>query len=51
MMAFTLVHDYDMIEPLARRIPAGVETLDELATLVWDLDAPGLPTPPGVVPS
>jgi hygromycin-B 7''-O-kinase len=46
MMAFTLAHDYDMVQPFAERIPADVETLDDLATLIWDLDAPGLePTP------
>jgi hygromycin-B 7''-O-kinase len=43
MMALTLAHDYDMARPFADRIPAGVETLDDLASLVWDLDAPGLP--------
>ena len=43
MMAFTLAHDYDMVEPWASRIPDGAQTLDDLATLVWDLDAPGLP--------
>ncbi len=43
MMALTLAHDYDMARPLAGRIPEDVETLDDLASLVWDLDAPGLP--------
>jgi len=43
MMALTLAHDYDMVQPYADRIPDGVETLDDLASLVWDLDAPGLP--------
>jgi hygromycin-B 7''-O-kinase len=46
MMAFTLAHDYDMIQPVADRHPealAAVGSLDELATLLWDLDAPGLP--------
>jgi aminoglycoside phosphotransferase len=43
MMALTLAHDYDMVEPYAVRIPDGVRTLDEIASLVWDLDAPGLP--------
>jgi hypothetical protein len=43
MMALTLAHDYDMVEPYAARIPDRVETLDELASLLWDLDAPGLP--------
>ncbi len=44
MMALTLAHDYDMIEPVVARFPqavAAAETLDELATLLWDLDAPG----------
>ncbi|MGZ4136609.1 MAG: phosphotransferase family protein [Actinomycetota bacterium] len=45
MMAFTLAHDYDMVAPFANRIPAEVDTLDELASLMWDLDAPGLPDP------
>ena len=43
MMALTLAHDYDMVAPFGSRVPDEVETLDELATLVWDLDAPGLP--------
>jgi aminoglycoside phosphotransferase len=43
MMAMTLAHDYDMARPLAGRIPEDVETLDDLASLVWDLDAAGLP--------
>jgi aminoglycoside phosphotransferase len=43
MMALTLAHDFDMVQPFAERIPAEVETLDELASLVWDLDGPGLP--------
>ncbi len=45
MMALTLAHDYDMIQPVASRFPGAldrVETLDELARLLWDLDAPGL---------
>jgi hygromycin-B 7''-O-kinase len=43
MMALTLVHDYDMVAPFASRIPADVESLGDLATLLWDADAPGLP--------
>ncbi len=46
MMALTLAHDYDMIQPLADRYPEGLEqtgSLEDLATLLWDLDAPGLP--------
>jgi hygromycin-B 7''-O-kinase len=45
MMAFTLAHDYDMIQPIADRYPqalAAVGSLHELATLLWDLDAPGI---------
>ncbi len=45
MMALTLAHDYDMIQPVADRYPealAAVGSLDELASLLWDLDAPGL---------
>lgn len=42
MMALTLAHDYDMFQPVADRIPAGVASLDDLAKLLWDLDAPGL---------
>jgi hygromycin-B 7''-O-kinase len=43
MMALTLAHDFDMVAPFASRIPDDVMTLDELATVVWDLDAPGFP--------
>jgi hygromycin-B 7''-O-kinase len=46
MMALTLVHDYDMVAPFASRIPDDAETLEDLASLVWDLDAPGLPDAP-----
>jgi hygromycin-B 7''-O-kinase len=45
MMGLTLAHDYDMIQPVADRHPevlAAVGSLDELATLLWDLDAPGI---------
>ena len=45
MMALTLAHDYDMIQPVADRHPqalASVASLDELAMALWDLDAPGL---------
>jgi hypothetical protein len=42
MMALTLAHDYDMVQPVAERIPAGVSSLDDLGKLLWDLDAPGL---------
>lgn len=43
MMALTLAHDFDMVRPISGRIPEDVESLDELASLLWDLDAPGLP--------
>jgi hygromycin-B 7''-O-kinase len=49
MMALTLAHDFDMVRPFADRIPSEVDTLADLATLVWDLDAPGLPTRPALV--
>ncbi len=45
MMALTLAHDFDMIQPLAERFPealASVGSLDELAGLVWNLDSDGL---------
>jgi Ser/Thr protein kinase RdoA (MazF antagonist) len=44
MMALTLAHDFDMVKPITERIPEDVESLDDLATLLWDLDEPGLPT-------
>lgn len=50
MMALTLAHDFDMVRPYADRIPDDVDTLDDLATLLWDLDSPGLPTRPRAVP-
>jgi aminoglycoside phosphotransferase (APT) family kinase protein len=50
MMALTLAHDYDMIEPLSGRISADVGSFDDLARLIWDVDAPGLPTRPQAVP-
>lgn len=43
MMALTLAHDFDMVAPFADRIPEEVETLEDLAPLLWDLDGPGLP--------
>jgi hygromycin-B 7''-O-kinase len=43
MMALTLAHDFDMIQPIAERIPAEMTSLDELGKALWDLDAPGLP--------
>jgi hygromycin-B 7''-O-kinase len=43
MMALTLAHDYDMVQPYAMRIPLEVDSLEELASLLWDLDTPGLP--------
>ncbi|MGZ8635524.1 MAG: phosphotransferase family protein [Actinomycetota bacterium] len=53
MMALTLAHDYDMVRPIAQRIPDELTSLDDLATLLWDLDKPGLPMRPaltGVAP-
>lgn len=41
MMALTLAHDFDMVAPVADRLPASA-SLDDLARLLWDLDAPGL---------
>jgi aminoglycoside phosphotransferase len=43
MTALTLAHDFDMIQPIAERIPADVSSLDELGKALWDLDSPGLP--------
>ena len=42
--ALTLAHDYDMIQPVMERSPFArqVASLDDLATLLWDLDAPGI---------
>ncbi len=45
MMALTLAHDHDMIQPLAERHPdalAAAGSLDDLAALLWDLDQPGI---------
>jgi len=45
MMALTLAHDYDMIQPIADQHPGRLEevtSLDEVASLLWDLDTPGL---------
>ena len=44
MMAFTLVHDYDMIEPVVSAYPEALDdagSLDDVAALLWNLDAPG----------
>ena len=46
MMALTLAHDYDMIQPVVDRYPGRLDSvlsLEELATLLWDLESPGLP--------
>lgn len=45
MMALTLAHDYDMIQPIAERIPDDVQTLDDLARVLWDLDTPSIAHP------
>jgi len=44
MMALTLAHDYDMVQPVMERSPLARQaaSLDDLATLLWDLDAPGV---------
>jgi hygromycin-B 7''-O-kinase len=45
MTALTLAHDYDMIQPIADRYPDRLDeitSLDDLAGILWDLDAPGL---------
>jgi hygromycin-B 7''-O-kinase len=44
MMAFTLVHDYDMIEPIVSTYPGVLDdagSLDAVANLLWNLDALG----------
>ena len=41
-MAFTLAHDYDTIQPLAERNPDDLESLDDLAPALWELEAPSL---------
>ena len=44
MMGFTLVHDYDMIQHVVSEYPGALEkarTLDEVADLLWNLDALG----------
>jgi hygromycin-B 7''-O-kinase len=44
MMAFTLVHDYDMIEPVVSAYPGVLDdarSLEDVAELLWDLGAPG----------
>jgi hygromycin-B 7''-O-kinase len=44
MMAFTLVHDYDMIEPVVSAYPGVLDdagSLDDVADLLWNLDTPG----------
>jgi hygromycin-B 7''-O-kinase len=43
-MSFTLLHEYDLFIQVFRDYPAAkeVETLDELATLIWDIEKPGL---------
>jgi hygromycin-B 7''-O-kinase len=44
MMAFTLVHDYDMIEPVVSACPGVLDdagSLGDVADLLWNLDSPG----------
>lgn len=47
MMALTLAHDYDMVQPVVDRssLARQAASIDDLATLLWDLDAPGLEAP------
>ena len=44
MMAFTLVHDYDMIEPVVSAYPGALDdatSLDDVTDLLWNLETPG----------
>jgi hygromycin-B 7''-O-kinase len=44
MMALTLVHDYDMIEPVVSAYPGAFDrasTLEDVAERLWDLGTPG----------
>jgi hygromycin-B 7''-O-kinase len=44
MMSFTLVHDYDMIEPVVSAHPGVLDdagSLDDVADLLWNLETPG----------
>jgi hygromycin-B 7''-O-kinase len=43
-MSFTLLHEYDLFIQIFLDYPVAkeVETLDELATLIWNFDRPGL---------
>jgi hypothetical protein len=43
----TLLHEFNVLSEVFPRFPAaaGVESLAELAALLWDLDAPGLVHP------
>lgn len=45
--AMTLLHEFNVLSEVFPRFPAaaGVESLAELAALLWDLDAPGLVHP------
>ena len=43
-MSMTLLHEFDVLSEVFGRFPAAAQaaSLDELATLLWDLDARGL---------
>jgi len=44
MMAFTLAHDYDMIEPVVSAYPGVLDDagpLEDVADLLWNLETPG----------
>jgi hygromycin-B 7''-O-kinase len=43
-MSFTLLHQFDVLAPVFETFPhaRAVASLDELATLLWDLERPGL---------
>jgi hygromycin-B 7''-O-kinase len=43
-MSMTLLHQFDMLPDLFRDVPAArrVASLEELATLIWDVNAPGM---------
>ncbi len=42
-MSYTLLHEFYIERPTYPGLSNTVRTLEELATLVWDLDARGLP--------
>jgi aminoglycoside phosphotransferase (APT) family kinase protein len=42
-MSYTLLHEFYIERPTFPGLPPRTASLDELASLVWDVDAPGLP--------